>query len=201
MTAAASAGRSGFSQASSAAPASPRTHRHGTRYAYIRHGCRCQPCTQANTDAAREYRRRRNPDGDTRRLGHGTRACYARGCRRDECREAHRRYIAGLRDLHRQLAGDPAPFVDPVVVLARLLWLFDQGATQKWVSERTGIPKVTLWRLRERPPENVRRSTAERIEALARAVGSGDAIPPGYAQAQARKRQRERMRDYRGRAA
>jgi hypothetical protein len=56
MTAAASAGRSGFSLASSAAPASPRTHRHGTRHSYTL-GCRCRPCTDAQT--AYVSRRRR----------------------------------------------------------------------------------------------------------------------------------------------
>lgn len=81
---------------------------HGTidryRKTRTRAGCRCERCQAANRSWQRHYRE--GLRGDALRdavsldeplwepLGHGTRACYARGCREDECVQANRDYAA-----------------------------------------------------------------------------------------------------------
>ena len=49
------------------------TMKHGTKWTYIQHKCRCEPCTAANTQSKRGYRaklpkRTRNVPRDTKRV-------------------------------------------------------------------------------------------------------------------------------------
>ena len=69
--------------------------KHGTPYAYRRHGCRCEDCRAAQAAYAKErYEARKR--GDVRRRpaakDHGTRPMYAGGCRCEQCRAAEAAY-------------------------------------------------------------------------------------------------------------
>lgn len=91
------------------------------RYLGYQYGCRCKACVKAVREYMADWRRRRgtgqskvNPHTpyvpqDRRRIhGHGTRACYQRGCRRDECVEANRAYARERQRLYRRdIHDDP----------------------------------------------------------------------------------------------
>jgi len=80
--------------------------RHGTTNGYKNHGCRCKPCCEANTEAAREWRHR---TGYTRpreqyladATRHGGKR-YRKGCRCEVCRAASAAQKARYRDRHRE---------------------------------------------------------------------------------------------------
>lgn len=65
---------------------------HGTRYAYVHHGCRCKACAKANAQYSRLMRQRRStPIPDT--VIHGSRSTYINyRCRCAACRAAALRY-------------------------------------------------------------------------------------------------------------
>lgn len=73
--------------------------RHGTRNGYINVGCRCGPCTLANSQAIFEWRRRtgRTKPRLARGRTHGIRSTYTKGCRCDECRRAEADYRRDYR--------------------------------------------------------------------------------------------------------
>lgn len=87
--------------------------------------------------------------------------------------------------------------VDAAATRALIAMLRDAGATKAWISEHTGLVPKTLWEIASRRRERVHRSTAAKVEGLARAVASGDLHPPGLRDAQRRKIARERRREYR----
>jgi hypothetical protein len=65
--------------------------RHGTRHGYDHRGCRCEPCTKANTDHLKKYWRKRGRS-EWKPAQHGTRSKYVGGCRCAPCRTANRDY-------------------------------------------------------------------------------------------------------------
>lgn len=73
---------------------------------------------------------------------HGTRACYLRGCPRDECRDAHRRYCKryGLRVLE---GGGPIR-VDLTPAAARVHTWHQQGYSQRQISEAAGTSPAVI---------------------------------------------------------
>lgn len=89
----------------------PGDKRHGTRGGYSNWGCRCQPCTKANTDAVRNYFRGRGvrpiaewraelraqalaslpPHGSEARYLHKLRPCRCARCRKASAEARKRR--------------------------------------------------------------------------------------------------------------
>lgn len=97
------------------------------------------------------------------RPGHGTRACYLRGCRRPECGQAHYRYMARYRlDVERgqDRRTDPAPAARHV---QRLL---DAGWIQARIAEAAGCGHRTVGDLLAGSPRSISRTTADRILAI-----------------------------------
>lgn len=71
--------------------------KHGTPGGYANHKCRCTPCREAATAAARGMKARRAAGAGQRAIPHGTMNGYANyACRCDLCRVAQSRYRAGL---------------------------------------------------------------------------------------------------------
>lgn len=65
--------------------------KHGTRYAYNTHGCRCDECKAASAAYMRDYyaRNKRGEVNNTTEIPHGTVNGYSyRGCRCDACKKA-----------------------------------------------------------------------------------------------------------------
>jgi hypothetical protein len=73
--------------------------RHGTVSGYTNHGCRCDRCSQAQSDRGR-LRRRGSTSGEYvpgPDAEHGIRREYLRGCRCDECRAANAAHGRAVR--------------------------------------------------------------------------------------------------------
>lgn len=71
-------------------PRTPKPLEHGTRYAYVRHGCRCEECGAANRDYQREHRAK--PVAIPPHV-HGRPNTYSRlGCRCRPCQRAATAY-------------------------------------------------------------------------------------------------------------
>jgi hypothetical protein len=70
--------------------------RHGTVSGYTNHGCRCDRCSQAQSDRGRLRRRSGEyvPGADAE---HGIRREYLRGCRCDDCRAANAAHGRAMR--------------------------------------------------------------------------------------------------------
>lgn len=69
--------------------------RHGTYNGYSNLGCRCQPCRDANAEATRAFRAKRDP---ALAPEHGTVSTYNNYCCRcNECTGALRDYAAWRR--------------------------------------------------------------------------------------------------------
>lgn len=72
----------------------PDDPRHGTANGYVCHGCRCRPCTTANSDRVRAFRRRTGrsvPRAEylaSLSRTHGLRSTYKNGCKCERCRAA-----------------------------------------------------------------------------------------------------------------
>lgn len=130
-------------------------------------------------------------------------SCYhAHGhrCRCDGCRAAA---VADNRRRRQQRAyGRWKPRTcDAAATRALLAVLTDQGATRQWISDRTGLHPKTVWEIASRRRDRVRRTTADAVEGLARAVAAGHARPPRYADAERRRQHRLRQRAHRAKAA
>lgn len=90
---------------------------HGTRQAYTRWKCRCDPCVAAKRTYMRDWAERNSPDSPSFRF-HGTRTGYCNlNCRCADCCEVHTRYQRDRRRAkarQRVLAARmlPAPVAD-----------------------------------------------------------------------------------------
>jgi hypothetical protein len=75
---------------------------HGTSGGYSNHQCRCDYCViawNAYCSGMKSTRRKNLVSGEKRELGevlHGTVAGYQKGCKCDDCMEAHRKYAKEL---------------------------------------------------------------------------------------------------------
>lgn len=83
----------------------PEDERHGTINGYVNHMCRCDLCTDANTEEQQKQRSKRalrEPPPES----HGTPSCYVNWkCRRPECREAYNAEARARRARQKQEAG------------------------------------------------------------------------------------------------
>lgn len=124
-------------------------------------------------------------------------SCYhGHGCRCVDCKDAA---VEDNRRRRRDRAYGRwrARRVDAASTRALLAMLRDAGSTQAWVTEQTGLAPKTQWEIRTRRREHVHRSTAVKVERLARLVAAGEAHPPNYVDARRRQIQREERRAYR----
>jgi hypothetical protein len=83
----------------------PTDPRHGTINGYTNHGCRCGPCTGANTSEQQKARDRRSALEIPPEV-HGTENGYSNyNCRCEDCKAAHnqaaREYRASKKARHR----------------------------------------------------------------------------------------------------
>lgn len=88
---------------------------------------------------------------------HGTNSCYAAGCRRQQCREAHNAYCRRLRMGERALVGAAA-----YTKRIRALTLPEMTLTD--LSRRTGVPVGTLRGLRDGTITRTHAETAAKLE-------------------------------------
>ena len=80
--------------------------RHGTVHGYVNRGCRCELCTQANTEYRQKFNlvRRLARGGSLYPRGkkpHGTYAKYKSGCHCEQCKKANREYMVELKSRSR----------------------------------------------------------------------------------------------------
>lgn len=103
--------------------------------------------------------------------------CHHR-CRCFGCRLDHSARIAAWR------RGEPTG-TGPSADAARglIAALVEAGASCSWIARESGVSRRTITSIRSGEFERVHPPTLRRLEGLARRVGSGDAIPPGYAEA------------------
>lgn len=85
----------------------------------------------------------------SRQRQHGTHSCYSHGCRRNECREAHRTYTRNrLRVVRRAAQGigelPESPYVDVSSARRHLKYLSTKGIGTNIVARETGIARSTL---------------------------------------------------------
>lgn len=83
------------------------------------------------------------------RIRHGTHSCYSHGCRRDECRTAHRIYtrerLRLVRRAKQGLSEPPEPpYVDATPTRQHLRYLSSKGIGTTFVARQTGIARSTL---------------------------------------------------------
>ncbi|MDT0306167.1 helix-turn-helix domain-containing protein [Streptomyces sp. DSM 44917] len=129
---------------------------------------------------------------------HGTRACYLRGCRRPECRQAHQHYMARLKlDHHRgqRRRVDAAPAAQRVRELLAAGWLYthiaDVAATSRRAvaalahgDVRTIAPRTETAILSVQPdtagPATIRTDPLGPVDLVAveRALDHGRPLPP-----------------------
>lgn len=87
---------------------------HGTRYAYMRYGCRCDDCRNAAREYRTEWNRAHGIPEKKRGRTCGTISCYVHaGCRCEDCRRAARdkkRRERLRRDLPFECLDCPATF-------------------------------------------------------------------------------------------
>jgi len=102
--------------------------------------------------------------------GHGTRACYVRGCRRPECRYANRAYAA--RTARLKLYGRWDPYTDAGPVREHIRALSAAGIGWRRAAALAGVPTGVVSKLlyggsAGRPPtRRVRHRTAARLLAI-----------------------------------
>lgn len=99
---------------------------------------------------------------------HGKHSTYSKGCRCEPCTVAHRLYTREkLRQYRRakQGTGDPNPplFIDATITREHLEHLQKHGMGVKTISQRTGINKMNLHRIRRGSQKLVAPSTQTRI--------------------------------------
>lgn len=90
---------------------------------------------------------------------HGTRACYLRGCRRDECRDANRRYCKQYRvtTIHQPIRVDATP------VINRLNSWVDQGYSQTQIQRVTNIASGDISKILNKKQRTVHPDLARRV--------------------------------------
>lgn len=102
---------------------------------------------------------------------HGTRACYRRGCRREECRQAERDYARQVARL--KAYGRWQPFTDAAPVREHVRGLMASGLGAARIAALAGISRGTLSHLlygdpaRQLPPSRrIRASAAQQLLAV-----------------------------------
>lgn len=95
--------------------------------------------------------------------GHGTRACYARGCRCAACSHAAVTYHkTRLRDRSR---GVPA-WADPADTRAHIAWLNSRGLGDRSIATLAGVDRSTITRIRDGRTTRLQARTAAAILAV-----------------------------------
>lgn len=94
-------------------------------------------------------------------------SCYSKGCRRDECRRAHRDYEReAKRRRERPYGPGPIPMLDADEARAHLLWLASQGVGLRRIRAHTGIAWSTLRHIRQGTTKRIRLTTHNTIMAV-----------------------------------
>lgn len=91
---------------------------------------------------------------------HGTRACYLRGCRRDECRDAHRRYCKQY-DIRRHRQGPVN--IDATEATNHVQALIALGWTQAAIAQTTGVGTTIVVSLANNAQRTIRPDHAAAI--------------------------------------
>ena len=82
---------------------------HGKVNSYVSHGCRCDSCKAANTEYARETRRKRAESiwSNYWNVSHGKASTYTNhGCRCEACSEAMAEYSASAKAKRKNLLAE-----------------------------------------------------------------------------------------------
>lgn len=101
---------------------------------------------------------------------HGTHACYAAGCRRQECLDAHNAYNGWLRRQHAYGRMTPAVLTEAAPARDWAQVLRASGMGWRRIAEVSGVPDSTVRQLlfgkQGRALSRVRAETAERLLAV-----------------------------------
>lgn len=92
--------------------------------------------------------------------GHGTRACYDRGCRQPECIEAARLY----KEEYDYRRGTREPTVDASRVRNVLIYYWELGYKDKEMGRQLGVPFQSLWKIRTGRRKMIRHCTWTKLE-------------------------------------
>jgi transcriptional regulator with XRE-family HTH domain len=98
---------------------------------------------------------------------HGTNSCYASGCRRCECREAHNAYQRAVRMGLNPSRVPAYPFMEILRTLTQPRMTLHEVATI------TGVPAASLSRIRKGEYAKIHPDTAEKLRAVLPLLPSG----------------------------
>lgn len=106
------------------------------------------------------------PGSNKTRLGHGTRACYARGCRRAECRRAASEYNRRQQRWKGYGNDGGRDFVDPFETRLLLESLLAAGWSRHQLERESKVKRGTLGAILAGERSRVHKDTARAVEAL-----------------------------------
>lgn len=120
--------------------------------------------------------------------------CTVTGCNTP----AHARGLCNRHWWRYHRYGDTSPLmVDALPIRGLLGWLRDEGASDPWIANATGLGQGNVWSIRTGKRHRVLRRTADRIRQAAERVAAGELEVPGQADAQRRKHARHQRQEQR----
>lgn len=110
--------------------------------------------------------------------GHGTHACYVRGCRCADCKAGHARYVSQWEQRRKNpdIWGPSTDLIDAAEVREHLQALTSAGVGKRTIAARSGVSFSVVCRLlgadRSRPAMRVRPETARKLLAVTTAASA-----------------------------
>lgn len=93
---------------------------------------------------------------------HGTRSCYAMGCRKDECRAAASEYSRQYSQIRKLYSGTDR-LVDPAPAIKHIRHLRAQGMGRGAIADAAGMTRPQVFELDHEVRKYIRRSTEQKI--------------------------------------